>query len=70
MSDTLKKYYYKKIVPKLIDQFKYKNIHQVPKLVKVTINRGLGEASQNAKALDILKVLSRNVIIINNKLIL
>lgn len=52
MSDTLKKYYYKKIVPKLIDQFKYKNIHQVPKLVKVTINRGLGEASQNAKALD------------------
>jgi ribosomal protein L5 len=28
------------------------NIHQVPKLVKVTVNRGLGEASQNAKALE------------------
>jgi len=35
-----------------MDQFKYTNIHQVPKLVKVTVNRGLGEASQNAKALD------------------
>ena len=35
-----------------MDQFKYTNIHQVPKLVKVTLNRGLGEASQNAKALD------------------
>lgn len=35
-----------------MDQFKYTNIHQVPKLIKVTVNRGLGEASQNAKALD------------------
>ena len=35
-----------------MDQFQYTNIHQVPKLVKVTVNRGLGEASQNAKALD------------------
>jgi large subunit ribosomal protein L5 len=35
-----------------MDQFGYTNIHQVPKLVKVTINRGLGEASQNAKALE------------------
>lgn len=35
-----------------MDQFKYTNIHQVPKVVKVTINRGLGEASQNAKALE------------------
>ncbi len=52
MAERLKKYYYEKIVPKLMEQFKYKNIHQVPKLVKITINRGLGEASQNAKALD------------------
>ena len=35
-----------------MDQFEYGNIHQVPKLVKVTVNRGLGEASQNAKALE------------------
>ncbi len=48
----LKTKYYEKIVPKLQQQFGYSNIHQVPKLVKVTINRGLGEASQNAKALE------------------
>nr|WP_301281320.1 50S ribosomal protein L5 [Arcanobacterium phocae] len=34
------------------EQFGYKNIHQVPKVIKVTVNRGLGEASQNAKALE------------------
>ncbi len=52
MAERLKKYYHEKIVPKMMEQFKYKNIHQVPKLVKITINRVLGEASQNAKALD------------------
>jgi large subunit ribosomal protein L5 len=52
MADQLKNLYLEKIVPKLMEDFKYTNIHQVPKLVKVTINRGLGEASQNAKALD------------------
>lgn len=49
---TLKERYEKEIVPKLKEQFGYTNIHQVPKLVKVTVNRGLGEASQNAKALE------------------
>ncbi len=52
MAERLKKFYHEKIVPKLMEQFKYKNIHQVPKVVKITVNRGLGEASQNAKALD------------------
>lgn len=52
MPDKLKVLYQGKIVPKLMDQFQYTNIHQVPKLIKVTVNRGLGEASQNAKALD------------------
>jgi large subunit ribosomal protein L5 len=52
MADKLKNLYLEKIVPKLMEDFKYTNIHQVPKLVKVTVNRGLGEASQNAKALD------------------
>lgn len=52
MADKLKNTYLEKIVPKLMEEFKYTNIHQVPKLVKVTVNRGLGEASQNAKALD------------------
>ncbi|KGF73058.1 50S ribosomal protein L5 [Neosynechococcus sphagnicola sy1] len=48
----LKTLYQEKIVPKLMEQFHYENIHQVPKLVKVTINRGLGDAAQNAKALE------------------
>lgn len=52
MTDQLKILYRDTVVPKLMDQFKYENIHQVPKVVKVTVNRGLGEASQNAKALE------------------
>jgi len=52
MAGKLKTTYQEQIVPKLMDQFGYTNIHQVPKLVKVTINRGLVEASQNAKALE------------------
>ncbi len=52
MTDSLKTLYNEKVVPKLMEQFQYENPHQVPKLVKVTINRGLGEAAQNAKALE------------------
>lgn len=52
MSSRLKEHYLKTVVPQLMQQFQYKNIHQVPKLVKVTVNRGLGEAAQNAKALE------------------
>lgn len=52
MASKLKTQYQEQIVPKLMEQFKYENIHQVPKLTKVTLNRGLGEASQNAKALE------------------
>ena len=52
MTIRLKSVYQEKIVPKLMEQFKYNNIHQVPKLLKITVNRGLGEAAQNAKALE------------------
>jgi large subunit ribosomal protein L5 len=52
MSSRIKTTYNEKIVPKLMEQFGFTNIHQVPKLTKITINRGLGEASQNAKALE------------------
>lgn len=48
----LKTYYQETIIPKLKEQFSYTNIHQVPKVTKIVINRGLGEASQNAKALE------------------
>ena len=52
MTVRLKTVYQETIVPKLKEQFGYTNIHQVPKLVKISVNRGLGEASQNAKALE------------------
>ncbi|MBW4683372.1 MAG: 50S ribosomal protein L5 [Microcoleus vaginatus WJT46-NPBG5] len=52
MPGKLKTQYIETIVPKLMEQFNYTNIHQVPKLVKVTVNRGLGDAAQNAKAME------------------
>ena len=52
MAIALKETYSRNIVPKLSEQFGYSNIHQVPKVSKIIINRGLGEASQNAKALE------------------
>ena len=53
MSQTLKTYYKDKVIPLLMERFQYKNIHEVPKITKITVNRGLGEASKNNKALDI-----------------
>ena len=49
---SLKLRYREKIQPKLLKDLSLSNIHQVPKVVKVTVNRGLGEAAQNAKALE------------------
>lgn len=48
----LKLFYNKEVVPSLIQTFKYKNIMQVPKLEKIVLNIGLGEAIQNIKLLD------------------
>ncbi len=52
LKKPLKETYLETIVPQLQEQFNYKNPHQIPKVLKVTVNRGLGEASQNAKALE------------------
>ena len=52
MNQNLRQSYKEKVVPKLMEQFKYKNIHEVPKIIKITINRGLGDASKNNKALE------------------
>ena len=52
MTVRLKTLYLDTAVPKLQEQFKYSNIHEIPKVAKVSVNRGLGEASQNAKALE------------------
>ena len=48
----LKEIYRKDVVPKLTQTFGYKNVMQVPRLWKITLNMGLGEAVQNIKILD------------------
>lgn len=48
----LKNYYEKEVVPKLLETFKYRNMMQVPKLKKVVLNMGMGEAIHNIKLLD------------------
>jgi len=48
----LKTIYENEVVPKLKDTFKYTNIMQVPKLQKIVLNMGLGEAIHNIKILD------------------
>lgn len=50
--NELKERYLKEVVPSLRKAFGYRNIMEVPKVEKVTINVGLGEALQNPKALD------------------
>jgi large subunit ribosomal protein L5 len=48
----LKLFYLETVVPQLMETFKYRNVMQVPKLKKVTLNMGLGEAIHNIKILD------------------
>ncbi|MFC1488701.1 50S ribosomal protein L5 [Thermodesulfobacteriota bacterium] len=48
----LKRHYNEKVASKLIETFNYKNTMQVPKLEKIVMNMGLGEAIQNIKLLD------------------
>jgi len=48
----LKDIYIKEIVPKLMKDFSYKSVMEVPRIEKVVLNMGLGEAIQNVKILD------------------
>jgi large subunit ribosomal protein L5 len=52
MASRLKEYYASSVVPALKEQFKYGNLMQVPRLTKVVVNMGLGEAIHNAKVLE------------------
>lgn len=52
MVPRLKERYRKEIVPALMKEFSYRNVMAVPRLRKITVNMGLGEAIQNAKLLD------------------
>ena len=44
--------YYNEIVPAMVSKFGYKNVMQVPKLDKIVLNMGVGEAKDNAKVLE------------------
>lgn len=48
----LKDFYLQEVVPQLREQFSYKNVNEIPKVVKTTLNMGVGEAIQNIKVLD------------------
>jgi len=48
----MKEIYLQNVVPALVKQFEYQNVMEVPKLDKIVINMGLGEAIQNIKILD------------------
>ncbi len=48
----LEDYYKETVVPKLIEKFGYKNIMEVPKLSKITLNMGVGEAVGNKKVME------------------
>ena len=52
MAARLKQLYAKSVVPTLSKEFGYKNVMAVPKLSKISVNIGLGEATQNAKLMD------------------
>jgi large subunit ribosomal protein L5 len=48
----VKERYLRDVVPALMKEFGYKNVMAVPKITKVVVNMGLGEATQNAKIVD------------------
>ena len=52
MSARLKEQYRTSVVPALLKEFGYKNVMAVPKLEKISVNMGLGEAAQNPKIMD------------------
>jgi len=52
MTTRLEKIYKEQIVPKLMERFGYKSVMQVPRITKVTLNMGVGEATGNKKILE------------------
>jgi large subunit ribosomal protein L5 len=52
MSSRLQEKYTKEIIPALMEKFKYTNVMQAPKLEKIVINMGVGEAKDNPKVLE------------------
>jgi len=51
-SPRLKQDYEERIIPAIMERFQLKNRHQAPKLTKIVVNMGVGDAIQNAKLMD------------------
>ena len=49
----LKEFYTKEVTPKLMEQFKYSSVMQVPKIEKICINQGIGGATQDKKLIEV-----------------
>lgn len=60
--DNLKSEYKEKVIPKLLERYKYKNIHQIPKVEKIIISSGLGLNGENKnfleKAINEIRIIS------------
>lgn len=52
MVPRLKEKYIKEVVPQMMKEFGYKNIMEVPRIEKIVLNMGIGEATQNPKVVD------------------
>src|SRR5690625_2378234 len=52
MMNELQQKYKEEIIPSMMEKFNYKSVMQVPKIEKIVLNMGVGDAVQNAKALD------------------
>ena len=52
MSTRLEKFYKEEVIPSLTEKFGYTNPMQVPRLSKITLNMGVGEAATNKKVLE------------------
>jgi large subunit ribosomal protein L5 len=68
--NNLKEHYIKVVVPKLLENFQYKNIHELPKIEKITINAGLGLNASNRvflqKATEEIRVITGQQPILTN----
>lgn len=53
MANRIKELYDNTVVPALVKKFNYKNVNQAPKLVKITINSGLGDVKDNGKSIQL-----------------
>lgn len=68
----LRETYNKEVVPKLQEQFKYRNVNQVPRLSKIVVNMGVGETTTNSRVIDsavddVMRITGQKPIVIRAK---